>query len=138
MSPTIYSVAKKIKDIALTNKLIKEVYIDDISYIYELVSAKYPLIFISYDSSNYNGTYIDITYQIIIADLQIQGDTNLFQLYSDTSEIAYQLLSDIDRELFDYNIISNNITPFKDYNNDNYAGSVLNITIQIPKPYNNC
>lgn len=138
MSYTIFSIAKDIKELADNIPLIKQTYIGELTDIYELEAAQYPFCFISYTNSNYDGFNQNIQYSIIIADLQIQGDTNLFQIYSDMGEIAFQLLSEIDREIFDINITSNNIEPFKDYNNDNFAGVILTLNIQIPKPYNNC
>lgn len=103
----------------------------------------YPSVIILPQPSNFEPGKIRLNFQIFIADILNQDNSNLDEIYSDTLQIASDLVSyfkEINEEETYFYIDDNyiGIEPFEESFDDILAGWLMNVVVEIPFFGSNC
>ena len=103
---------------------------------------KYPLLWADVIPAQFGTKTIDLNLQLTCVDMVSKGLENEQDVLSDTLQILSDVVTTIRQEptYFDMFIISESLsaTPIKDYYQDEVAGWVCNVTLQIENAYDLC
>lgn len=103
---------------------------------------KYPLLWADVIPAQFGTKTIDLNLQLTCVDMVSKGLENEQDVLSDTLQILSDVVTTIrqDPTYFDMFIISESLsaTPIKDHYQDEVAGWVCNVTLQIENAYDLC
>ena len=103
---------------------------------------KYPLLWADVIPAQFGTKTIDLNLQLTCVDMVSKGLENEKDVLSDTLQILSDVVTTIrqDPSYFDMFIISESLsaTPIKDHYQDEVAGWVCNVTLQIENAYDLC
>lgn len=103
---------------------------------------KYPLLWADVIPAQFGTKTIDLNLQLTCVDMVSKGLENEQDVLSDTLQILSDVVTTIrqDPTYFDLFIISESLsaTPIKDHYQDEVAGWVCNVTLQIENAYDLC
>jgi hypothetical protein len=131
---TLNQVIKELNTIASAHLQINTFGFGDVSDIAASGDVIYPLMFAMLDGVDVSDGVESVKFSLVFCDIVKQGEVNETEVLSDQREIAKDVLSQLEEDIYDWQFESNGVTlqPFTDRWTDSVSGYVASIVLQLP------